>query len=156
VDGATKYAVYRATSAGGSYKLIGKTSSTSYTNKKVSTGTTYYYKVKAYHKSAYGAYSTVASTKTVLLAPAPTAAVASPNSILLSWGAVPGATKYEVWTCATVDGTYTLLSTAAAKTYAAKNLAPGTYYYKVKAYRLVGKVKVYSDDSAPVSKTLGV
>lgn len=62
VDRATHYKVYRATSKDGTYKLIKTTTSTSYTNKNLTTGKTYYYKVKAYRtgaSDATSAYSTV-------------------------------------------------------------------------------------------------
>jgi len=45
---ATGYYVYRATSKKGTYKYIGKTTRLSYTQKKLTKGKKYYYKVKAY------------------------------------------------------------------------------------------------------------
>jgi fibronectin type 3 domain-containing protein len=51
VSGATKYQVYRATSATGTYSLVATTTSTvrTYTNTGLANGSTYYYKVRAYH-----------------------------------------------------------------------------------------------------------
>ena len=46
VSGAKKYRVYRATSKSGKYKNIKTTKSKSYTDKAVSGGTRYYYKVR--------------------------------------------------------------------------------------------------------------
>jgi len=48
VSGRSGYEVWRATSADGEYALIRSTTSTSYTNTRLSTGTTYYYKIRAY------------------------------------------------------------------------------------------------------------
>lgn len=62
VDGASGYKIYRATSKSGKYKLIktvksGKT--TYYTNKSLTKGKKYYYKVKAYRNTASSSYSAV-------------------------------------------------------------------------------------------------
>lgn len=61
---ASGYRVYRAYSKDGTYKMIGEISGgtkTNFTDKKVSPGKTYYYKVKAYRKVGnskdYGSYS---------------------------------------------------------------------------------------------------
>ena len=52
VSKATGYAVYRKTGTSGSWKLLGTTTSTSYTDKSsLSSGTTYYYTVRAYKDS---------------------------------------------------------------------------------------------------------
>ena len=64
------YVVYRATSKNGSYKAlttIKKRTTIKYTDKKVSSKKTYYYKVRAYRtvngKKLYGAYSSVKTAK---------------------------------------------------------------------------------------------
>lgn len=68
VSGANGYEVYAATSRNGSYKriaLILKRATVSYTNKRLTSGKTYYYKVRAYRtvngKKVYSSYSTVKS-----------------------------------------------------------------------------------------------
>lgn len=65
VSGAKKYEVYRATSKNGKYKKIATTAKLGYTNKKLKSGKTYYYKVKAIgKKKAYNsAFSTVKKCK---------------------------------------------------------------------------------------------
>ena len=65
ISGATEYKVYRATSKDGTYKLVKTTTSASYTDKNVTSGKTYYYKVKAIHKTsaANSAYSSIDSIK---------------------------------------------------------------------------------------------
>ena len=67
---ASGYQVYRASSKNGKYSLvttIKKGSTVSCTNKKLTTGKTYYYKVRAYRtvggKKVYGAYSSVKAVK---------------------------------------------------------------------------------------------
>jgi fibronectin type 3 domain-containing protein len=47
VQGAQSYLIYRSTSASGLYTLVGASSSSSYSEYGLSTGTTYYYKVSA-------------------------------------------------------------------------------------------------------------
>ena len=67
VSGASGYAIYRATSSGGTYTNVKTTSSVSYTNTGLAKAKTYYYKVRAYHTEGstkvYGSYSPVKSMK---------------------------------------------------------------------------------------------
>lgn len=157
VGGATKYEVYRATSSRGSYKPLTTTSYTYYTNTRVSTGTTYYYKVRAYHlegnTKVYGAFSSVATAKTVLGIPGSVkAAPVSYSSIKVTWGAVTGASGYAVYRSTSSAGSYKLLTTTSYTYYTNTSVNTGTtYYYKVQAYRLVGRTKIYSGFSAVVS-----
>jgi len=65
VSGATKYEIYRATSKNGTYKKVATVKTLSYTNKKLKSNKTYYYKVKAVQGSYKSAYSVVQSTKTI-------------------------------------------------------------------------------------------
>ena len=44
-DGASNYIIFRSDSKNGTYKKIGKTTKTKYTDKKVKSGKTYYYAV---------------------------------------------------------------------------------------------------------------
>ncbi|MGN0467502.1 MAG: leucine-rich repeat domain-containing protein, partial [Acutalibacteraceae bacterium] len=63
----TGYTVYYSTSKNGTYKKLGSTTSTSYTNKKLSSGKTYYFKVVANKKvgitTINSTYSAVKSVK---------------------------------------------------------------------------------------------
>ena len=63
VEGATKYAVYRADSEAGEYTQLCTTVDTSYTNTSVKCGNTYYYKISALcgNANASSAYSAVVS-----------------------------------------------------------------------------------------------
>ncbi|GEM_PF-1113677 len=66
VDGADKYYIYRSTDGGKTYSKYATTSKLTYTNTKVTSGKTYYYKVKAVCSSNSGAtsaYSTAVSAK---------------------------------------------------------------------------------------------
>jgi len=67
------------------------------------------------------------------------------NSINISWSTVSGATAYEVYRGSSSGGLYKLITTTTATKYNNTGLTTNTiYYYKVRAYRMVGSVKVYS------------
>ena len=145
--GATKYLIYRSTTKDGSYTKVGElTAAGTFKNTGLTTGTTYYYKVKACNSSnRCSGYSSVVSMKVVpgkvkgLQAPA-----GSNTTKVLQWNSVYGATGYEVYRSTSKTGTYTKLTTVTSTTYTNKNLTSNkTYYYKVRAYRLVGETKVY-------------
>ena len=157
VSGATKYEVYRATSSTGSYSLLTATSYLYYTNTSVNTGTTTYYKVRAYRlvgsAKVYSSFSSVLSAKTTLAAPAsPKARLLSYNGIKVTWESAAGASKYELYRSTSSGGTYLLLATTSYTYYINSSVNKGTtYYYKVRAYRLVGGRKVYSVYSSIVN-----
>lgn len=68
VSGAKGYVLYKASSKKGTYKKVKAVKGTSYTVKKLKSGKTYYFKVKAYRsvggKNVYGASSSAAGAKT--------------------------------------------------------------------------------------------
>ena len=67
VSGANGYVVYYATSQNGKYKKLGATTKTAYTNKKLVSGTTYYFKIRAFtrinNETIYSGYSPVKSVR---------------------------------------------------------------------------------------------
>ena len=67
VSGASGYKIYRSTKKSKGYKLIKTTKSRSYTNKKLKSKKTYYYKVRAYKKvgkkTVYSSYSSIKKVK---------------------------------------------------------------------------------------------
>lgn len=140
VGSATGYSIYRATSKNGSYSKVATVSTTSYTNKKLSYGKTYYYKVKA-NVSLYGqtyttAYSSVKSIKVPAKVAAVKVKVASTtyDSIRLSWNKASGAKSYTIYRASSKKGKYTKLATVKTTSYTNKKLKAGkTWYYKVKA-----------------------
>lgn len=158
VAGASRYELYRS-SSGGSYKLVTATTALAYTNVSLSTGTTYNYMVRAYRlvggRKVYSSYSTVSSaTPNLAVPPSVKAAAASATSIKISWGAVAGAARYEVWCIDLTAGTETLLTDTSLLYFTNTGLTTGlSYTYKVIAYRMVGTAKVYSGCSALVTAT---
>ncbi len=162
VSGATNYELYRATSSTGTYALLTTTSYTYYTNTSVNTGAAYYYKVRAYRlvgsTKVYGAFSAVASARTALGTPSSVkAAPVTYSSIKVTWSAVTGASGYVVYRATSSTGTYASVGTATSTSFTNTSIATGiTYYYKVRAYRLVGSTKVYSSYSAAAYTTTGI
>nr|WP_308128884.1 immunoglobulin-like domain-containing protein [Bacillus sp. sid0103] len=155
VSGASGYEIYRSTSSTGTYTKIASTSSTSYSSTSLNTGTAYYYKIRAYQTvtpSAYSGYSSVVSAKPVLATPSSAKAASSAyNSIKTSWTAVSGASGYEVYRATSSTGSYYYAGSTTSTSF--KNLGLVTnkpYYYKIRAYRMVGSTKVYSNLSAVV------
>lgn len=161
VPGAVRYEIWRMPSGAGSYSLAGTTVSISLINPSLTTGTKYYYKVRAYRwngsSKLYSSWSAVVSATPIPSAPGAVKAVpVTYNSITVSWGAVAGATKYELRRSTSQTGTYSLLTITTAFSYTDTHVNTGTaYYYKVRAYRLMGSTKIYGASSAIVStKTL--
>jgi uncharacterized repeat protein (TIGR02543 family) len=157
VSGTNGYAIYRATSSTGTYLYVGTTTSTSYTNTGLKTNKTYYYKVRAYRiigsSKVYGDYSGVVSAKPVPTVPSSVkAASTSYNSIKTSWRTVSGANGYSVYRATSSTGTYSYLGATTATSYTNTGLRTNkTFYYKVRAYRLVGNSKIYGNYSGVVS-----
>lgn len=137
VEGAVKYQVYRATSKSGTYKLMKTTTSTSYTNTSAVAGKTYYYKVKAIHSNtnANSVFSQIESRVCDLARPELSLKRTSAGKPKLSWGAVNGAVKYQIYRSTTgKDGSFKLLETVTKTSYTNSGAAAGkNYYYKVRA-----------------------
>mgnify|MGYP002533315564 FL=1 len=146
VYGATSYRIYRSTSKGSGYSLLGTTTATSYTNTGAKAGTTYYYRVKACNDAGLSPYSNIVSGQSKSVAPKLSAPVvkighsASSGKPMLTWNAVSSATSYKVYRATSQNGTYSLLGTVTATSYTNTGAKAGTtYYYKVKAVNSAGE-----------------
>ena len=146
VYGATSYRIYRSTSRGSGYSLLGTTTATSYTNTGAKAGTTYYYRVKAVNDAGLSPYSNIVSGQVKSVTPKPSAPVvrignsAASGKPMLTWNAVSGATSYKVYRAASQNGTYSLLGTVTATSYTNTGAKAGTtYWYKVKAVNSAGE-----------------
>ena len=146
VEGATSYRIYRSTSKGSGYSLLGTTTATSYTNTGAKAGTTYYYRVKAVNDAGLSPYSNIVSGQVKSVTPKPAAPVvkighsAASGKPMLTWNAVSGATSYKVYRATSQKGTYSLLGTVTATSYTNTGAKAGTtYYYKVKAVNSAGE-----------------
>ncbi len=139
VPGASKYEIYRATSKTGTYKKIYTATGTSCINIYSTSGSRYYYKVKAIAKSSSdqdSGFSKVVYRTRDLPQPVITAAGnTSDGDPKLSWKAVPGASKYVVYRSAKEKGTYKKMYTTIGTSYinTASTESGVCYYYKVAA-----------------------
>ena len=161
VTGSSGYEVLRATSKTGTYKLV-KTitsgSTVSYTDTKLATGKTYYYKVRAYRtvdkKKVYSSYSSVVSAKPVLKTPSVKLTSGSKKATI-KWEKISGASGYEVYRATSKSGKYSKIKTITKNStvsYVNSSLTKNkTYYYKVRAYRTVNGKKIYSSYSVAKS-----
>jgi fibronectin type 3 domain-containing protein len=156
VSSATGYQVYRATSSTGTFSLVSTVTTNSYTDSSVNWGKTCYYKIRAYTtsgKTIYSAYSPVVSAKLTLEVPANLKTTkASSTTLKLTWNSVSGANGYEVYFSPSTYcwDPYTLVVSTSSLSYTMTGISAGKSYYnfycfKVRAYRTVNGVKVYSD-----------
>lgn len=159
VSGAAGYEIYRATSKSGVYSkitTIKRVSTVSYTNSGLSTGKSYYYKIRAYRLvdgiKVYSSYTRLDSAKPVLAVPTKMANVkASSTSIRVTWSKVSEASGYEVYRATSISGSYKkvkIITRNTTTSYTNKSLSKRkTYYYKVRSYRIVNGTKRYSSYS---------
>ena len=154
VSGAAKYEVYRARSRSGEYIKYSTVTGTSYTNTSyIEDGNTYYYKVRALDANGTaGAWSSIvsvsyraASTGT-LSAPTVTGGNDSQGRPTLTWKAVTGAAKYEVYRARSRSGEYIKYSTVTGTSYTNTSYIENgnTYYYKVRALKSDGTAGAWS------------
>ena len=138
VSGAASYRVYRSESRGTGYSLLGTTTSTSYVNTGAAVGKTYYYRVKAVNSAGTSAYSNIVSG--TARTPAPAAPVlkggtsSASGKPQLTWAAVNGAAKYDVYRSNSADGTFSKVGSTDKTTYVNTGAVKGvTYFYKIRA-----------------------
>ena len=138
VSGAASYRVYRSESRGTGYSLLGTTTSTSYVNTGAAVGKTYYYRVKAVNSAGTSAYSNIVSG--TARTPAPAAPVlkggtsSASGKPQLTWAAVNGAAKYDVYRSNSADGTFSKVGSTDKTTYVNTGAVQGvTYFYKIRA-----------------------
>lgn len=174
ISGASGYVIYRSTSKNGKYvnvATIKKAGTTSYTDKELTTGNTYYYKIKAYRNSSgkkvYGGYSNIDSVKLTLKAPVISSiTVKDYRTVTVKWKKVSGASGYILYRSTSQNGTYKKVATVkGGSSLSCQNSGLTTgrkYYYKVKAYRTVNRKNVtssYSDakvKSTTLKKVTGI
>ena len=150
VTGAAKYEVYRARSKDGDYIKYSTVTGTSYTNiSYIENGNTYYYKVRALDASGTaGAWSSIVSVtyKQTLSAPTVTGGNDSQGRPTLTWKAVSGAAKYEVYRARSLNGDYIKYSTVTGTSYTNTSYIENgnTYYYKVRALDASGTAGAWS------------
>lgn len=148
------YEVYMADSSSGNYVFVQQTKNNTYNESGLEPGNNYYFKVRGFISSGnnkvYGSFSPVTTVTPALLAPeAITASVSAEGTTEISWDPSEGSDGYEVYKSIGNSEGYQLLTTVSDAGYIDTGLTLGsTYYYQIRAYRLVGETKVYSQNSS--------
>ena len=150
VTDADNYQVWRWESAENWVELDGSFEGTTYTDTTVTAGKTYYYQVSADGGSTWS--NRVSATVGAYDASTLAAPTATSTAVSLSWGAVTGATSYELWryenSWIQVGGALT------ATTYSDSSVEIGkTYYYQVMAKGPLGDGAWSNRVSATVPST---
>lgn len=147
------YELYRSTSQNGKYSKVDTSTSSTLFDLNVTLGKQYYYKARAYktvnNKTYYSAYSTVSSLTISIAAPYfSSVSAAGDTQIYLLWKEVAGADGYEINAADSYYGTYKKIGTTKDISYLHKVNKKDTYvYYKLRAYKKVGKKTIYSEYS---------
>ena len=150
VTGAAKYEVYRARSMNGDYIKYSTQTSTGYTNSAyLTSGSMYYYKVRALDANGTaGPWSDVVAVtcRLGLTAPTVTGGNDAQGRPTLTWKAVTGAAKYEVYRARSRSGEYIKYSTVTGTSYTNTSYIENgnTYYYKVRALKSDGTAGAWS------------
>ena len=160
-DGVTGYQIYRATSENGTYKKVETIEDAATVTVTLAANKgkkAYYYKVRAYKTiEGFEVYGEFSEVKTC--APKQTASAVAKakkgKKIKVSWKKVSAANGYEVYRATKENGKYKKVKTVTKKktvSFTDKSLKKGkTYYYKIRAYRMIKGKKVYGPYSDIVS-----
>ncbi len=151
VDGAAKYEVWRSVN-GGEYKRLILTVKLSCTHTGAAAGNTYEYKVRAVAAdgTTMSEYSDVVKfvyeEEAALAAPEASVAANEDGKPVISWNAVDGAAKYEVWRSVNGGEYKRLILTVKLSCTHTGAAAGNTYEYKVRTVAADGTtMSEYSD-----------
>ncbi|MGO5358298.1 GH25 family lysozyme [Anaerofustis sp. LCP19S3_F7] len=158
VSNATGYRVYRYNSKTKKYDIlkdITSGSTTSYTDSKLSSGTTYIYKIRSFYtdKSGSRVYSNASSATYATTDPKKVTGLkvttTYTNKINLKWSKASGASGYKIYKYNSKSKSYVYLATVKGNTYQDKKVSKNkTYYYKVRAYRTLNSKNYYGSYSS--------
>lgn len=157
VSGAKGYGVYLYNEAKGKYEKVATTSSTTYKLKKLTTGTTYKVRVRAYLKNGkttvWGSYTTLkVVTKPGMVKKLKQSAVTE-DSITVSWKKVNNVDGYKIY-CYDADGTLVKSKKTTDTEETFEKLSAGTYTFKVRAYKKAGSYTAYGAMSEVIESSI--
>ena len=161
VEGASGYVIYRSSTGVDDYKevkTITKGTTVSYEDKKLKSGATYFYTIRAYkvigEETVYSPYCFV-KNGAPLKKPSISASKNDSGEIKISWKAITGANGYAVYYATSKNGTYQLVSMVEGKDTLYYNDKPSksdvVYFYKVQAYKEILGQKFFGPYSSVYS-----
>jgi hypothetical protein len=163
VAGSEGYQISRATTSGGPYEPVTKVSatSTSYVDRNLSPGTTYYYVMSTRYRFKYSSHSAEvsASTPEPVGAPDNFTATSTDSTMELSWDPVPDVEHYEVMRVLADDTEVPLGTTTGTRFSDAGVVSGHWYWYKVRSVRglaLADSVTLYVAAGQPTTTALSV
>ena len=157
VSKADGYCVYSYDAKKDTWLAETYTTETTFTDKGLSAGTKYTYKVAAFVKNGTSRTFGKDSAKvTAITKPARvqklTAKISKSVKVKLTWDAAAGATGYVIY-ARFGDGKYKKVASTKNRTYTVTYPgAPGVVYYKVRAFAKSGKTTQYAAKFSPVAK----
>lgn len=152
VNNASYYRVYRSTSASGTYSYVGNTSSLKFVDSGLKSGSTYYYKIKAYNSSSSSKYSKSVKVNATLSKVVNLKGSYSNQGATLTWSKLTGASKYKVYRATSKNGDYDYLGSTTSTSYTDKTAKAGaTYYYRVRGMKTVSNIKYNGVYSSKIS-----
>ena len=144
--GATKYVLYRASTADGKYAKIYTGTSRSYSDKNTNPGATYYYKLKVYSGSKASNASTFSECIFYVGVPIISEITTTESSIRLQWKKIEGADGYVVYRkVKSTDSWKRIKTIKSGDTTSYTNTGlKGKYMYALKAYHTENGKNHYS------------
>ncbi|PWR12073.1 hypothetical protein DKT68_04005 [Micromonospora acroterricola] len=147
---ASAYRISRSTGSGGPYTQVGSSTGLEFLNSGLAPATTYYYVVQAEYRNKLSGQSPQASATTlpVLAAPSGLRLTGTPGTMELTWAAVPGAARYEVYRHHPIDGD-SLITSTTEPSFRETGRSDGYYYqYKVRALTANGAAGPFASGAA--------
>lgn len=130
ITGSTKYRVQRYD--GKVWKTVGTPSAANFTDKNLTVGKKYSYRIMAYMNGEWSCVSKTVSATPIAAIPTSVTATVSDGAVTLKWRSIPGVTRYRVQR--KNGSTFTTIGYTSACTYTNRGLRNGTtYYYRVLA-----------------------
>ena len=157
VSGASGYELLRSSSEDGEYTSLKILTATSFTDKELTQGQTYYYKVRPYKVvsgiSVFGMKSNAAGIRMLGAVNLTALERTASKRVDLYWEPVANASSYMIFRSDSKDGTYAFLKgTTDTTAYNTALTLGATYYYKVAAVISDGTVT----NIGPQSSALGI
>ncbi|MEE1034354.1 MAG: lectin like domain-containing protein, partial [Agathobacter sp.] len=158
--GASGYYVYYKKASASTYKNYKRTTKRTLKFNNLSGNVKYNFKIVPYYKNGKTYYK---STKAKIVSSTTLMKLKQPNiykvyngRVSLDWASISGASGYQVWWSKSKSGKYSKLCDYSNK-YTGVSFSVGKnqkYWYKTRAYKKVGKSKIYGPWSDPKAFTL--